>query len=136
MAWAAPKRESFSLSLAGGDPRGGLRGGFQQNTHQFSRCALSGSWSPLIGQCQSRGSIVIAAGPCFQLRSPGFSAFLGPGAEIQLRPRCCLQGGDPLYLAVNCSAILFSFLSQLSCSTGKGIFLSSYYPASMGPLSV
>ena len=49
---------SFSLSLVGGN----LRGGFQQNIHQFSRCALSGSWSPLIGQCQGWGSLVIAVG--------------------------------------------------------------------------
>ena len=29
----------------------------------LSRCVLSGSWSPLIGQCQDRESLVIAAGP-------------------------------------------------------------------------
>ena len=52
----------FCLSLAGRNLRGGLRGGFQQNTHPFFRCAVSGSRSPLIGQCQSRGSLVIAAG--------------------------------------------------------------------------
>lgn len=38
-------------------------GGFQPNIHQFSRCALSGLWSPLIGSCQRRGSWVTAAGP-------------------------------------------------------------------------
>ena len=42
--------ESFYLSLAGRNPRGGPSGGFQQNIHQFSRCVLSGSWSPLTGQ--------------------------------------------------------------------------------------
>ena len=36
----------------------------------FSRCALSGSWSPVVWQCQARGSLLIAAGP-------GFAAFLG-----------------------------------------------------------
>ena len=44
----------FVLSVlsffAGLTLRGVLRGGFQQNIHQFSRCALSGSWSLLIGQ--------------------------------------------------------------------------------------
>ena len=40
-------------------------GRFQQNIHQFSRCALLGSRSPLIGQGQGRGSSVIAAGPGF-----------------------------------------------------------------------
>lgn len=29
----------------------------------FSRCALSWSWSPLLGQRQGPGSFVIAAGP-------------------------------------------------------------------------
>ena len=56
MALAVPQRgstlpESFVLRLylflAGGNLRGGLRGGFQKNIHQFYRCALSGSWSPL-----------------------------------------------------------------------------------------
>ena len=53
---------SFSLptlSLPGRNFRGGLRGGFQQNIHQFSRCALLGSWSPPIGQCQGRGSLAL-----------------------------------------------------------------------------
>ena len=40
----------FYLSLAGGNLRGGLRGGFQWNIHQFSRSSLSGSWSPPTGQ--------------------------------------------------------------------------------------
>ena len=47
MAQAAPQRESVAgsfalrlLSLAGGNLRGGLRGGFQWNIHQFSRCAF------------------------------------------------------------------------------------------------
>ena len=44
------------LSLAGRNFREGLRGGFQQNIHQFSRCALSGSQSLFIGQCQGKGS--------------------------------------------------------------------------------
>ena len=45
-----PLSRGYYLSLAGRNLRGGLRGGFQQNLHQFSRCVLSGSWSPLIGQ--------------------------------------------------------------------------------------
>ena len=41
---------TFSLSLLQvGNLRGGLRGGLRQNIHQFSRCALSGSCSSLIG---------------------------------------------------------------------------------------
>ena len=69
MAQAAPRRESnhelgplfggFYLFLAGGNSRGV----FQQNIHQFSRYTLLGSWSPLIGQWQGRGSFVIAVGP-------------------------------------------------------------------------
>ena len=51
------------ISLAGDNLRGGLRGGFQQNIHSFSRCALLGQWSLLIGLLQVRGSLVIAAGP-------------------------------------------------------------------------
>ena len=51
------------LFFAGMNLRGGLRGGFQQNIHQFSRCSLSGLQFPLIGQCQGRGSLVIAASP-------------------------------------------------------------------------
>ena len=51
------------LSPAGGDPGGGLRGGSQQNIHQFPRCVLSRSRAPLIGQQQGRGSLVIATGP-------------------------------------------------------------------------
>ena len=71
MAEASPQRERvltgsfvlrFYLSLAGGNLRGGRRGGFQPNIHRFSRCAFPGCWSPLIGQCQGR-SLVIAAGP-------------------------------------------------------------------------
>ena len=39
-----------------------VMGGFRQNIHQFSSGALLGSWSPLIGQWQGRGSLVIAVG--------------------------------------------------------------------------
>ena len=42
----------------------------------FSRCALSGSWSPLIGQHQGRVVVVTAAGPGVA-HLPGFAAFLG-----------------------------------------------------------
>ena len=45
-----PLSYGFNFFLEGGSLTGGLRGGFQQNIHQFSRWALSGSWSPLIGQ--------------------------------------------------------------------------------------
>ena len=50
--WLLPRRrvqpgpfvlKLFSLSLAGRNLREGLRGRFQQNVHQFSRCVLSGS---------------------------------------------------------------------------------------------
>ena len=68
-----PKREGmhsgpfvlrvFNLSLAGGNLREDLRGRFQQNIHQFSRCAFSELWSLLIGQCQGRWWLVTAAGP-------------------------------------------------------------------------
>ena len=40
--------EGFYFSHACGNIMGGLRGGFQ-TMHQFSRCALSGAWSLLIG---------------------------------------------------------------------------------------
>ena len=51
----------FSLSLSQ-NLRGGLRGGFQQNIHQFSRRALPGSWSPLIGSVTGQRSLVTAVG--------------------------------------------------------------------------
>ena len=60
--WGDLCLESFYFSLAGGNLRGGLSGGFQQNIHQFSRCVLSGSWSPPLGQHQGRGSLVTAGG--------------------------------------------------------------------------
>ena len=56
----------FSLSLTGGNLRGGLRGGLQLNIHQLSRFALLGSWSSLIGQCSWSWCC-----------PPGFAAFLG-----------------------------------------------------------
>ena len=70
---------SFILrAFKGGDLRGGPRRGPPYNTHQLPRCVLSGSWSPLIGQHQGRGSLVNVAGPdvshCVAL--PGFAAFL------------------------------------------------------------
>ena len=43
-------------AFKGGDFRGGPREVAQWNIHQFSRPDLSGSWSPLIGQHQGRGS--------------------------------------------------------------------------------
>ena len=98
MALTAPQR-LFSLSLAGGNLRGGLRGGFQQSNPQFSQWALSGLWSPLIGYCH-----FLAFSNCFCCSS-------WPGAETQLRSRCYLHGGDHLHLAVNCLATVFSCLS-------------------------
>ena len=37
-----------------------------------------------------------------------FCRFSGPGAEIQLRPRCYLWRGDLSYLVMNGAAIVFS----------------------------
>ena len=66
MAQAAPQRESVAgsfalrlLSLAGGNLRGGLRGGFQWNIITSSGM-LSGSRCPLIGQRQA--SLVTTVG--------------------------------------------------------------------------
>ena len=55
------------------------------------------------------------------------------GGEVLLFPVLPRQAscpGDHLHLAVNCSAIVFSCLSQFSQSTCQGIFLLSYYPLS------
>ena len=55
----------------------------KQHIHQLSRCALSGTCSPLIGRHQARclQSLQVAlASP------PRFYCFSGPGAETQLRP--------------------------------------------------
>ena len=49
MSWALCL-EAFIFFLAGGNLRERSQGGFQEINHQFSRCALSESWSPLIGQ--------------------------------------------------------------------------------------
>lgn len=45
-----PLSSGFYFFLAGRNFREGLRGRFQQNNQQFSRCPLSGPWSPLIGK--------------------------------------------------------------------------------------
>ena len=140
-----PLSGGFCLFLAGRNLRGGLRGGIQQNIHQFSRCALPGSWSALIGQWQGRESLVIAVGS--GISPTWFCSFSGPGDETQLRPRCYLWGGkarggevtlgvrflfsqfctlpgtqashagDHLHLAVNCSATVLSYLPQFPYST-------------------
>ena len=149
--------EAF-LSLSGGNLRGGLKRGSQQSIHQFPRCVLSGSGSPLMGQRQSRGSLVIVV-------APGVAhlvwCFSRPGAETPLRPRCHLWGerpgqerspwgwgpcvprispwqalgtlfpGDPLHRAVNCWATVFSPLSQFPYSTCLGTSLASHYPVSI-----
>ena len=54
--------EAFMSLLQAGNFRSGLRGGFQQNIHQFSRCAFSGFWSPLFSRGQGRELLVIIAG--------------------------------------------------------------------------
>ena len=90
MAWVLCF-EGFYLSLAGGNLRGGLRGGFQQNIHKFSRCAFSGLWFPVIGQHQGRGHWSLQLVPVSPSWSPCFS---GPGDGMQLRPRCYLEGTD------------------------------------------
>ena len=50
-------------AFKGGGLGGGPREGYEENIHQLSRGALSGSWSPLIGWHQGKGSLVIAAYP-------------------------------------------------------------------------
>ena len=148
----------FYLSLAGGNLRRGLRGGFQQNIHQFSRCALSGSWSP-----STDWSVAGVISHCnwSWCHPPGFAAFLHQelknnwGLDVtsrEERPReermpwgmrslfsqfCTCQAlrvfcpGDLLYLTVNCLTIVFSYLSQFSYSTHQRIFLASHYPISL-----
>ena len=76
--------------------------------------------------------------------SPGRKA---RGGEVALGVRslfsqfCPLPGtgsfplGDHLYLAVNCSATVFSSLSQFPCSIRQGILLPSHYPVSVQRLS-
>ena len=76
------------LSLAGGNLRGGLRGRISIEIYQLSRYVLSGLCSPLIDWL-----IVDAAGPEAAMVSLiWFGSFSGPRAEIQLKPRCYLQG--------------------------------------------
>ena len=72
------------LSLAGGNLTEGLGKASAEGTPQLYRCALSGSWSPLIGQRQGLHC------NWFWYHPAGFCCFSGPGAEIQLRPRCYL----------------------------------------------
>lgn len=117
-----PLSWGFYLFLAGGN----LRGGFQQNNiHPFSRCAPSGSWSPLIGHCQGWGSLVIAAGPGFSHR---FCCFLG----LELKYRCwgldVMSREGPsvsavialsVCLATSVSLVCLSWLAGLSQSQDK-----------------
>ena len=51
-----------------------------------------------------------------------------PGGGVLVFP--VLLPGDHLHLAVNCSATVFSSLSQFSYSTSQGIFLASPCPVS------
>ena len=51
--------------------------------------SLPGVWSPLISQCQVRGSLVNEACPDVSHGcSVWFCCFSGPGAETQLKPGC------------------------------------------------
>lgn len=53
------------------------------------RCALPGSWSPLIGWWQGGGSLATAAGPeAARVLLACFCCSSGPGGKAQLRPRC------------------------------------------------
>ena len=58
-----PLSRGFSFSIKSGNLRGGLWEWCQQNVQQFSRRALLGSWSSLIGQWQAWGSVVTEVGP-------------------------------------------------------------------------
>ena len=120
---------SFSLSLMGQEP-GQESGEF--SGQGFSRIRMSSPSMPFEGVVPSDGSA--APGHLYLqlvLASPTwFCCCSGPGAELQLRPRRYLQGGDLLYLAVNRSALVFTYLSQFPYSTCQGIFLASYYPVS------
>ena len=60
--------------------------------------------------------------PLALISATQFCCFSGPGAEIQLRPRCYLSWGDLLHLTVNCSASLFSYVSQFPYSLAKVAF--------------
>ena len=115
------------LSFSCRNLRRGLKGGFSRIVISCPGM-LSGWWFPLIGQCRAWGSLMIAACPGI---TSWFCCFSGPGAEIQQRPGCYFQEDELLYLAVNWSANLFSYLSQLSDSTSQRIFLASHYPASL-----
>ena len=76
----APQTEILSPEdFQGWGYRGGARGESQWNIHQRSRCVLSGSWSPQIGEHQGRESLVNAAGPDIShgIACLNFAAFLG-----------------------------------------------------------
>ena len=89
MVQVAPQRESMGwifcleafLSLLQAGTLGEVSGKDFSRILISSLGALSGSWSPLIGQRQGRASLVIAVDPTW------FCCFSGPGAEIQLGPR-------------------------------------------------
>ena len=90
--------------------------------------AFSGSWFPLFGQCQGKGSKSHD-----QQHARGGKACLGlrSGASFAhcWAPRT-FHPADLLYLAINFLASLLSYLSLFPHSTCHEISLASYYPAS------
>ena len=119
------------------------QGRVSENRNQPSRCALSGSWSPLIAQ----GVISHCGWPWGH--PPGFAAFLGPelkyswGSDVTSRERRPRQKRLPWgrvlswwQSAPGCRLLVsvFSRLSQLpySYSTWQGIFVSSYAVLKVG----
>lgn len=81
---AVPQRESTQgnlcleafMSLLLGDCQGSSLN-IQQNILQFSRCAPPALWSPVIGQCQGRGSLLLSHWSQSWCHPPDSAAFLG-----------------------------------------------------------
>ena len=97
----------------------------------FSRRVISAPGVPFQGHGlhwlvsgRARGSLVTAAGAGIaHLVLVLFWAWSWNTTEA----RCHLWGDDLLYLAVNCSASVFSCLSQFLCSTCQKMSLSPYH---------
>ena len=66
---------SVSRVFKGSEFKGRLRGDLDRMFISFSRCILSGLWSPLMSQHQGRG--VISHSSWTWHCPPGFAAFLG-----------------------------------------------------------